>query len=288
MRFAMMKLNGWEQAVVPQKEGWTAIQALNTRAGTHFPETLAEIIAADCRGELDALLGDRGITGPLIPEPLNFGPPLRRPGKIWGIGLNYGDHAADLNERTPEQPASFMKPATAVIGPQEPIRLPPQAGEVTAEGELGVIIGKRCRKISLAQAREVIFGYTPIIDMTALDILKQNPRYLTRAKSFDTFFSFGPVVLSADEIADLEGLEVRTIVNGEIRAANTVANMTFGPLELVRYHSHVMTLEPGDVISTGTPGAWPIHPGDVVRSEISGFPALENPVVADDPGPDED
>ena len=281
MRFAMGKVNGREQAVVWHEKGWVAIGELNIRAAVRFPETLGELIAADCRKALEKLLARGDLAGAVLPEPLDFGPPLRRPGKIWGIGLNYKDHAADLNEQTPEQPASFMKPATAVIGPGEAIRLPLQAGEVTAEGELGVIIGKRCHKIMLADAREAIFGFTPILDMTALDILRQNPRYLTRAKSFNSFFSFGPVVVTEDEIGDLMGLTVRTVVNGEIRAENTIAHMTFDPLELVRYHSHVMTLEPGDVISTGTPGAWAIQPGDRVRCEISGFEPLENPVVAD-------
>lgn len=285
MRVATIKIAGRDRAVVWRETGWVPINDINAAAHTHFPETLQGLIAADCRKELksylDSYRAHPDISGAVIQEPVTFGPPLGRPGKIWGIGLNYGDHAADLDESTPEQPASFMKPATAVIGHGEAIRLPQLAGEVTAEAELGVIIGKRCHKISSNQAREVIFGFTPIIDMTALDILRQNPRYLTRAKSFDTFFSFGPVVITEDEIDDIMGLTVQTVVNGEIRASNTVSNMTFDPLELVRYHSHVMTLEPGDVISTGTPGAWVIHPGDVVCSVISGFKSLENPVVAD-------
>lgn len=281
MRFATIKLDGREQAAVLAKSGWIPITRINAGADTGFPETLGGLITADCRAEIESILARSDAPAALADEEVDFGPPMRRPGKIWGIGLNYGDHAADLDEKTPEQPASFMKPTTAVIGPGEAIRLPQLSREVTAEGELGVIIGKTCHKISQEEAREAIFGFTTIIDMTALDILQQNPRYLTRAKSFNTFFSFGPVVITADEIDDLDGLTVRTVVNGQVKAANTVSNMTFGPLELVRYHSHVMTLEPGDVISTGTPGAWVIQPGDVVRSEIDGFVSLENPVVRD-------
>ncbi len=281
MRFATIVIKGREQAAVLGKTGWIPICRINAGAKTRFPEILGDLIAGDCLSAIKSALAVMENSAAIGKEAVRFGPPLRRPGKIWGIGLNYQDHAADLNEKTPEQPASFMKPATAVIGPGEAIRLPKLAREVTAEGELGIIIGKTCHKISLNEAREAIFGFTTIIDMTALDILKQNPRYLTRAKSFNTFFSFGPEVITADEIDDLEGLTVRTVVNGKTQASNTVSNMTFGPLDLVHYHSHVMTLEPGDVISTGTPGACAIHPGDRARCEITGFAPLENRVVDD-------
>jgi 2-keto-4-pentenoate hydratase/2-oxohepta-3-ene-1,7-dioic acid hydratase in catechol pathway len=115
--------------------------------------------------------------------------------------------------------------------------------------------------------------------MTAEDILRKNPRYLTRAKSFDTFFSFGPELVTPDEIEDVEALEVSTRLNGEVRRANTVSNMTFPPYWLVSFHSRVMTLLPGDVISTGTPGAVVLRNGDVAECRITGFESLENPVV---------
>ena len=290
MQVAMIRpndtANGKEQAAVLVPSGWITIGQINAKANTSFPETLPGIIATDCINALALTLTGKTLNDiypeeTLAEEAIRFAPPIRRPGKIWGIGLNFRDHAADLNERTPEQPASFMKPATAVIGPGDAIQLPQLSKEVTAEAELGVIIGKKCRNIAEDEASSVIFGFTPVIDMTALDILQQNPRYLTRAKSFDTFFSFGPVILTIDEIEDLEDRTVKTIVNGTTRAMNTVSNMTFDPFKLVHYHSRIMTLEPGDVISTGTPGAWTIHPGDVVQSDITGFPILENPAITD-------
>lgn len=280
MQIAMVRLDDTEQAAVLVPSGWITIRQINETANTCFPETLSGLIEADCLNTLVMTLSDSGQETAMSQDALRFAPPIRRPGKIWGIGLNYRDHAADLNERPPDQPASFMKPATAVIGPGDAICLPHISKEVTAEAELGVIIGKRCRNIDLDEASSVVFGFTSVIDMTALDILQQNPRYLTRAKSFDTFFSFGPVVITMDEIDALEKKTVKTIVNGIPRAVNTVSNMTFNPLKLVHYHSHVMTLEPGDIISTGTPGAWVIQPGDVVQCDITGFPLLENPVVA--------
>jgi 2-keto-4-pentenoate hydratase/2-oxohepta-3-ene-1,7-dioic acid hydratase in catechol pathway len=118
-----------------------------------------------------------------------------------------------------------------------------------------------------------------VLDMTAEDILRKNPRYLTRAKSFDTFFSFGPEFVTTDEVGELEELEVATVLNGEVRRRNTVSNMTFSPYRLVSFHSQVMTLLPGDVISTGTPGAVVVQEGDVAECRIGGFKPLANPVV---------
>jgi 2-keto-4-pentenoate hydratase/2-oxohepta-3-ene-1,7-dioic acid hydratase in catechol pathway len=221
-------------------------------------------------------------TAPRIPaERLAFGPPLASPGKLFGIGLNYGDHAADLDEDAPGEPASFFKPATAATGPGGPIRLPPAeiTDRVTAEAELAVVIGRTCRDVDEADADEVIAGYLPVIDMTAEDVLRRNPRFLTRAKSFDTFLVFGPRIAIPGPGTDLSDVEVRTVVNDEVRARNVVANMHFPPRELVAFHSRVMTLEPGDVISTGTPGAHVIRPGDRVRAEVDRFGSASADVV---------
>jgi 2-keto-4-pentenoate hydratase/2-oxohepta-3-ene-1,7-dioic acid hydratase in catechol pathway len=214
---------------------------------------------------------------------VDFGLPFD-PGKLWGIGLNYADHAADLDEQRPEAPASFMKPRTAVTGPGGPIRLPDPdlTDHVTAEAELGVVLGRTCTDVAEADAEKVVAGLVPVIDMTAEDVLRRNPRFLTRAKSFDTFLVVGPWVAVPESdaaLADLSDRTVRTVVNGEVRAENRVGNMLFPPRELVAYHSRVMTLEPGDLISTGTPGAHPIDPGDDVRAEVEGVGTLSASVV---------
>jgi 2-keto-4-pentenoate hydratase/2-oxohepta-3-ene-1,7-dioic acid hydratase in catechol pathway len=212
---------------------------------------------------------------------LSFGAPLADPGKLFGIGLNYADHAADLDEDAPSEPASFFKPATAATGPGGPIRLPSAdiSDRVTAEAELGVVIGRTCRDVDSAAADEVIAGYLPVIDVTAEDVLRRNPRFLTRAKSFDTFLVLGPHIAVPDRGTDLSDVEVRTVVNDEPRARNVVANMHVPPRELVAFHSRVMTLEPGDVISTGTPGAHVVRPGDHVRAEVDRFGSVDAPVV---------
>ena len=223
----------------------------------------------------------RELSGRAIPtSDLSYAPLYRRPRKIWGIGLNYAEHAEDLDEISPsDEPASFMRPDTTIIGPGEEIGLPDQSSRVTAETELAIVIGREAKDVPEEEAPSVVAGFTTVLDMTAEDILRRNPRYLTRAKSFDTFFSFGPHLVTPDEITDLGALEVSTLLNGEVRSANTVSNMVFSPWWLVSFHSKVMTLLPGDVISTGTPGAVEIRAGDVAECRISFFEPLSNPVV---------
>ena len=239
---------------------------------------IADALPAAARGNLT--VGDAPAS-PRAADSLSFARPLEPLGKLWGIGLNYADHADDLKEETPDQPGSFMKPATAATGPGGPVVLPPTdlTDRVTAEAELGVVIGRTCRNVSVEDADDVVAGYVPIIDMTAEDILEQNPRYLTRAKSFDSFVVFGPWIVTTDEVASLGDVTVRTVVNDETVAENRVANMTTPPRELVAFHSEVMTLEPGDVISTGTPGAHPISPGDTARAVVEGVGSVEADVV---------
>jgi 2-keto-4-pentenoate hydratase/2-oxohepta-3-ene-1,7-dioic acid hydratase in catechol pathway len=202
--------------------------------------------------------------------------PYDVPPKIWCIGLNYRSHAEDIQAVQPEEPGSFMKPASCMFEPEREIILPPPdvSNDVDAEGELGVVIGKECRFVPASHIREVIFGYTTTLDLTALDILRKNPRYLTRAKSIDTFFSFGPVIVTADEIPDVDRLEVITEHNDGICSRDFVSNMRTRPYELVRFHSDHMTLYPGDLISTGCPKGARIRPGDRVRARIEGVGTL--------------
>jgi 2-keto-4-pentenoate hydratase/2-oxohepta-3-ene-1,7-dioic acid hydratase in catechol pathway len=223
---------------------------------------------------------DRGEVRGGVSSRFSYAPLYRRPRKIWGIGLNYVEHAGDLQETAPsEEPASFMRPDTTIIGPGDEVVLPAQSERVTAEAELALIIGREAKDAPEEDAPSVVAGFTTVLDMTAEDILRRNPRYLTRAKSFDTFFSFGPELVTPDEIANLEALEVSTVLNGEVRRSNTVSNMSFSPWWLVSFHSRVMTLLPGDVISTGTPGAVVIQEGDVAECRITGFESLSNPVI---------
>ena len=154
-------------------------------------------------------------------------------------------------------------------------RLPKVSDDVDAEGELGVIIGRSCRFVPKENVREVIYGYTTTLDLTALDVLRKNPRYLTRSKSIDTFFSFGPVVVTADEVPEVEDLEVITEHNGGICSRDFVRNMKHRPFGLISFHSDFFTLHPGDLISTGCPKGARIKPGDRVRARIEGVGTLD-------------
>jgi 2-keto-4-pentenoate hydratase/2-oxohepta-3-ene-1,7-dioic acid hydratase in catechol pathway len=194
--------------------------------------------------------------------------------------LNYVEHAKDLSENAPTTaPASFMKPDTTIIGYKDVIKIPLQSERTTGEAELGIIIGKECKNILQKDWLNVVAGFTNVIDMTAEDILRKNPRYLTRSKSFDTFFSFGPHLISADELEDIMSLKVSTVINGKIYAQNVVSNMTFPPDYLVSFHSQVMTLLPGDIIASGTPRAVILHHNDEIECRIDSFEPLKNPVI---------
>jgi 2-keto-4-pentenoate hydratase/2-oxohepta-3-ene-1,7-dioic acid hydratase in catechol pathway len=282
-----MRLEGVETAAVVLDNGAVPVVAINDAFGTGWPTALLLLVAGDDLGDLrrwrDELsaAGLEEISGEVVPfSEISYAPLYRRPRKIWGIGLNYVEHAEDLDEVPPsDEPASFMRPDTTIIGPGEEIRLPEQSRRVTAEAELAIIIGREAKDVSDEEAPSVVAGFTTVLDMTAEDILRMNPRYLTRAKSFDTFFSFGPELVTPDEIADVDALEVATVLNGEIQRTNTVSNMVFSPWWLVSFHSRIMPLLPGDVISTGTPGAVVIQEGDVAECRISGFRPLANPVV---------
>lgn len=212
-----------------------------------------------------------------------FGAPYRHPRLLWGIGLNYVEHAGDLSESVPDEPASFIKGDHTVIGPGEDIPIPAQSQRTTAEAELGVVIGRLCRDVEPEDALSYVGGVVPVLDQTAEDILERNPRFLTRAKNFPGFFSFGPRIVPLEEAAAAAGslgdIEVSTVVNGEVHRRNTVSHMRYDPAFLISFHSKVMPLYPGDIISTGTPGAVHVRAGDVAECRIPGVGVLRNPVV---------
>jgi 2-keto-4-pentenoate hydratase/2-oxohepta-3-ene-1,7-dioic acid hydratase in catechol pathway len=276
MRLCTLKLDGGEGAAVVTDHGIVPVARINAHLGRSWSTDLHTLLK---RGLTLNLLRDAERTPDALPASgVQYAPLYRHPRKIWGIGLNYKDHAADLSAPFPTEPASFMKGDHTIIGPGDPIELPPESERVTAEAELGVVIGRQCRGISEDEAPDYLAGYCLIIDMTAEDILQRNPRFLTRAKNYDTFFSFGPELITRDEVLDVMRLRVATWKNGALHRENVVANMAFPPHYLVAFHSNVMTLYPGDIISTGTPGAVVIEPGDIAECHIEGLGALSNPV----------
>lgn len=200
---------------------------------------------------------------------------LPGPGKIVCVGRNYAEHAKELGNDVPVEPVIFMKPPSAVIGHGDAILLPPQSELVHHEGELAVVIGTRLTDVDEAAARAGIRGYTCANDVTARDLQRKDGRF-TRAKGFDTFCPLGPTLVDG---LDAAALEIVVTVNGVERQRGNARDMVFPVPRLLAYISSIMTLEPGDVVLTGTPaGVGPLVEGDVVRVEIQGVGALENPV----------
>jgi len=200
------------------------------------------------------------------------------PGKIVCIGVNYADHAKESASFTavPDEPVLFMKPPSAVIGPGAAIAIPPGIGRVDHEAELGIVIGRRAFRAGNDEARGAIAGVVAVNDVSARVLQKKDGQF-TRAKGFDTFCPLGPAIALGLDPSDLA---VRARVNGALRQDGRSRDLVCGPVDLVVYISNVMTLEPGDVISTGTPaGVGPIEPGDVVEIEVEGVGRLANPVV---------
>lgn len=200
------------------------------------------------------------------------------PSKIICVGRNYRDHAAELGNPMPREPLLFLKPPSAVVGDGEFIELPTISERVEHEGELAVVIGRRARFLNEeTDALDYVLGYTCLNDVTARDLQRKDVQF-TRAKSFDTFCPVGPFVVSEVDPSDLR---VETRVNGEARQSGRTSQMAFDVPFLIRYVSHMMTLEPGDVISTGTPaGVGPLLDGDTVEVEVERVGTLRNPVRA--------
>lgn len=215
--------------------------------------------------------------------------PLRRPGKIICIGLNYRDHAIESNMPIPTRPIVFTKYANAIVAPGETVVKPPETQKLDYEAELGFIIGRTAKRVTMEAALNHVFGYACVNDVSARDLQLQDSQWLP-GKACDTFLPFGPYIATADSVPDPQNLRIRAIVNGQVMQDSNTAQMIFGVAELVHRLSQTITLEPGDLVITGTPpgvgmGRKPdpywVQPGDVMRIEIEGLGALENPVVAE-------
>jgi 2-keto-4-pentenoate hydratase/2-oxohepta-3-ene-1,7-dioic acid hydratase in catechol pathway len=202
--------------------------------------------------------------------------PPCKPTKIVCVGLNYRDHAAEMNDRIPEEPVLFIKPPSSVLGHGGNIVYPMQSHQVDYEAELGIVIGKRAHHVTAEQAHHYIQGYTCFNDVTARDLQKKDVQW-TRAKSFDTFAPVGPFVVTD---IDPRKLKIESKLNGKVQQSSNTDNMIFDAFKLVEFISGVMTLEHGDVIATGTPaGVGPMNKGDIIEIEIEQVGTLRNKVI---------
>ena len=214
--------------------------------------------------------------------------PVPRPGKIFAIGLNYADHIAESGMATPAEQLWFTKAVTSVAAPFAAIELPRVSSQLDYEAELAIVIGKRCRHVTAANAHEVIFGYCASNDVSVRDWQLKTSQF-SLGKSFDTHCPYGPWIVTPDEVGDPHTLGIRCLVNGEVRQRSNTRELIYDCFEQVAHLSQAMTLEPGDLLLTGTPGGvgigskpprWLVA-GDIVRVEIDRIGAIENRVVAE-------
>jgi 2-keto-4-pentenoate hydratase/2-oxohepta-3-ene-1,7-dioic acid hydratase in catechol pathway len=285
------------------------LATLRTAEGPHVVvvdgDEVADVTAADPRlgpdvgavlaaGALDAVAAAARLAPRRPLDEARLGPPVLRPPKFLAIGLNYGAHVEESKGERPAHQIWFNKQSTCVTGPRDPIEVPTVSTKVDYEGELGMVIGRRCRHVPAARAAEVVAGFTVVDDVSVRDWQFRSATW-TMGKSFDTHGPTGPWVVTVDEAGDpADGWRLRTWVNGDLRQDATTDDLIFDCWAMVEHLSTAFTLEPGDVLSTGTPAgvgfamepaSW-LRPGDVVRVEIEGVGAIENPVVAEPPPAD--
>jgi 2-keto-4-pentenoate hydratase/2-oxohepta-3-ene-1,7-dioic acid hydratase in catechol pathway len=255
------------------------------------PELPAEMTALLAAGEpaLRRVAAAASAARARIPlDSVRLAPPILRPPKFLAVGLNYADHVAEAGLETPKLPTIFNKQSTCVAGPTDPVHMPRVSSALDYEGELGFVVGRRCRHVPREHAHEVIAGYLVVNDVSVRDWQLRIPTW-TMGKSFDTHGPIGPWITTADEVGDPHALRVRTWVNDDLRQDSSTKNLIFDCFTIVEHLSTAFTLEPGDVVATGTPGGVGIARkpprllsiGDVMRVEIDGLGTLENRVVAE-------
>jgi 2-keto-4-pentenoate hydratase/2-oxohepta-3-ene-1,7-dioic acid hydratase in catechol pathway len=269
-----------------------ALPALAERLGIDLPPNLEELIKSGNGGLEIAESVMAKATGADLKfcsfdmNHVSFLAPVEFPPKILLLGLNYVDHVSEAKEKVPDEPIIFMKPHTAIIGPGQNIIKPSFVTQLDYEGELAVVIGKRVKDVSVQEAESCIFGYTVLNDVSARNFQFKDGQW-TRGKSFDTFAPIGPWITTRSQLLDTSNLRIRTWVNSDLRQNATTKSMNFNVAQIIHHISRVMTLEPCDVIATGTPSGvgFAMKPpsylkdGDVVRIEIEGIGVLENKVI---------
>jgi len=256
-----------------------------TTVAPDLPEDMTALLALGAPG-LDRVSAAASRAPHLALDSIKLEAPVPNPGKFLAVGLNYVDHIREINEVTPTFPSCFTKVSTCINGPYDPVHRPRVSDTLDYEGELGFVIGRRCRHVPRDRAPEVIAGYVVVDDFTVREWVGLS-RQVVMAKSFDTHGPFGPYLVTADEVGDPHSLAIRTWVNDELRQDSDTGQMTFDCYDLVEILSRAVTLEPGDVITTGTPygvgeGFTPsryLQPGDVVKVEVEKLGTLANPIV---------
>ncbi|MGQ9551755.1 MAG: fumarylacetoacetate hydrolase family protein [Candidatus Bathycorpusculaceae bacterium] len=297
MKLVRYRRKGIESYGVLLRDRVLCLPILAKHMRRHLPRRLEDVIASGVKAveKIEGLLEKAeeenvanvsfSVNQVVLSAPVGF------PKKIVCLGLNYRDHAAESGASVPDEPVIFMKPHTAIIGSYEDIVKPSFVKQLDYEAELAIVIGRRAKNVAVTDAKKYIFGYTILNDVSARDIQFKD-RQWTRGKSFDTFAPIGPCITTENQLQDTSNLSIRTWVNNELRQNSTTRSMIFNVYEIVHHLSRVMTLEPCDIIATGTPAgvAFAMKPkprflkaGDTVRVEIEKIGILENTVVEEKP-----
>jgi len=267
-----------------------SLPAIAKQLGESMPPSIEEFIAQNATANAEALImkakpSDLQTASTPLAE-VKLLAPIAFPPKILCLGWNYIDHAAERKVELPQEPVVFMKPHTTIAATGDPIVKPQFVTQLDYEGELAVVMGKTAKNVSAAEALDYVFGYTILDDVSARDFQFKDKQW-TRGKGFDTFAPTGPCIVTKNQLPDTSNLSVRTWVNGELRQDGKTSAMVFNVAQIIYHLSRVMTLEPCDVISTGTPSGvamamkepkWLKH-GDIVRIEIENIGILENKIV---------
>lgn len=295
MRIVRFACSGTESYGVLTDNGVLDVLELSNIMKASAPQSLEDLISQGLEGEkiLERLMANsidaekRSAT--MKRTEVTLKAPISSPPKIICLGLNYRDHAKEARAKIPDEPVIFMKPRTSIVGPDQPVVKPSFVNKLDYEVELAIVIGKRGRNIPQSMARKHIFGYTAFNDISARDIQFKDGQW-TRGKSFDTFAPTGPCVTTAGQIGDPENLHIYTRVNGETRQNSSTKNMVFNVYEVVHQLSRVMTLEPCDIIATGTPSGVAafmkpkprfLMPGDIVEVEVENIGTIRNPIIGE-------
>ncbi len=290
MKLARYRLKNEGYYGILEQQTVVCLPALAKRLGEGVPSRIEDFIASENALATAETLLDKAKRSDLeaVSAPLNavsLQAPLAFPPKIICLGWNYIDHAAETKVTLPDEPVIFIKPHTAIIGTGESIIKRPFVKELDYEGELAIVIGKKAKDVSVAEAVDYVFGYTVFNDVSARDYQFKDKQW-TRGKSFDTFAPTGPCITTRNQLPDTGNLSIRTWVNGELRQNGSTRDMVFNVAQIIYHLSRVITLEPCDIIATGTPSGvgmaikpqkW-LKNGDAVRIEIEGVGTLENPI----------
>ena len=297
MRLARYRDRQREHYGVLMNEEVICLHGLARGMNMEFPERFEDFINLGSQGveKTENMLEKakendvRSVSSPI--NQITLLAPIASPPKIVCLGLNFRDHAAEQGAAIPDEPLIFMKPRTAIIGPNENIVKPSFVDQLDYEAELAIVIGRKAKNIPISNAKSYVFGYTILNDVSARDIQFKDKQW-TRGKSFDTFAPTGPCITTLEQLQDTSDLSIRTWVNKELRQNSTTKNMIFNVYEIIHHLSLVMTLEPCDIIATGTPAGVGfamkpqpkfLQPGEIVRVEIEKIGVLENIVVEEKP-----